>query len=77
MNVIRLNGGCSFLADVLELVWRLEAQGVRFGLAVDGTLDVGPKAALTPADFRAVWQNRHEVARIVRYVHERRWEAAC
>ena len=77
MNVIRLKGGCSFLADVLELVWRLEAAGVWFRLDAEGRLDVGPKEALTPADFRAVWQNRHEVARIVRYCEERRWEAPC
>ena len=75
MRVIRLKGCCSFLADVLELVWRLEAQGVRFGLDADGHLEVGPKDALEPADFREVWQMRHEVARIVRYCQERRWEA--
>jgi hypothetical protein len=64
------------MADVLELVWRLEAQGVRFSLDADGRhLEVGPKDALEPVDFRQVWQMRHEVARIVRYCQERRWES--
>lgn len=75
MRVIRLKGACSFLVDVLELVWRLEAQGVRFSLDADGLLEVGPKDLLTPAGFRQVWQLRHEVARIVRYCQERRWES--
>jgi hypothetical protein len=73
VRTITLKGGCSFLADVLELVWRLEGQGVRFTLDDAGRLEVGPKDALDPADFRAVWGSRHEVARIVAYVQEQRW----
>ena len=67
MNTVTLKGGVSVLADVLKLCWRLEAQGVRFSLDADGRLEVGPKDLLTPADFRAVWQSRHEVARIASY----------
>ena len=73
MRTITLQGGCSFLADVLELVWRLDGQGVRFTLDEAGRLAVGPKDALEPADFRALWQARHEVARIVRYCQDHPW----
>jgi hypothetical protein len=73
MTTVTLEGGVSVLADVLRLVWRLEAEGVRFSLDADGRLEVGPKDALTPVDFRALWQARHEVARIVRYCQDHTW----
>ena len=74
MKTVTLEGGVSVLADVLQLCWRLEAQGIRFSLDADGRLEVGPKDLLTPADFRAVWQSRHELARIVRYCTDIRKE---
>ena len=76
-EVVRLKGGCSFLADVLRLVLRLEADGVWFRLDAAGRLELGPKDALAPADFRAAWGSRHEVARLVQYVQERRGDAPC
>ena len=69
-ELVALKGGLAVPVDALQLLWRLEHQGLTVERSQRGTLLVGPREALTDSDREAIAQHRDPLLTLVQYVEQ-------
>lgn len=68
-----LLGGCAVSLAALQLLWRLEAEGLQIEREAD-KLAIGPREKLTDRDREQIRAHRDELLQLVDYVERAGWE---
>jgi hypothetical protein len=66
-ETVVLKGGFIVSMDALRLAWALEHRGCVLKCADDGSLFVGPRNQITPADVERIREHRDELLALVNY----------